>query len=240
MPRRASTAARSSGADPTVYPTEHKMGEESLQRFIITDLLPLLARWLREQGVKAFVGADQFFYWRQHDPLARIAPDLFVLPGVEPATRIRSWKVWEHGGVVPSFALEVVSQNWQKDYEEAPDQYAELGVGELVVFDPDWESRDEGMRWQLFRRVRGRALRRVQVTFDDEVHSSALRCFLRAVGRDESTRVRIATGPEGAVLVPTDAELVVRDRAEKERERAEKQAALRRVAELEAELRRRR
>ena len=102
------------------------MGEDILQRWIIELLRPLLQWWLLQRGVRALVGADQFIYWRQHDAHARVAPDIYVLPGVEANTRVRSWKIWQDH-VVPSFAMEIASQDWEKDYVEAPQRYGELG-----------------------------------------------------------------------------------------------------------------
>jgi Uma2 family endonuclease len=245
-------------ADPTIYPEEERVGEDMLQRWIVELLRPLLQWWLAKRGVTAFVGADQFIYWRQHDPHARVAPDIYVLPSVDPRTRVRTWKLWQDR-VVPSFALEVVSQDWQKDYIEAIDRYAALGVPEVLMFDPEWDGHEGGMRWQVFRRVGKRGLVRVEATNADRVRSRALRCWLRATGEDRDLRLRIAVGPRGDELVPTaeereegeraakeqecaakEQERIAKEqeRAAKEQECAAKEAALARVAELEAELQR--
>ena len=235
------------------------MGEDILQRWIVELLRPLLQWWLTGRGVKAFVGANQFIYWRQHDPHARVAPDIYVLPGTDPRTRVRSWKLWLDR-VVPSFAFEVASQDWEKDYFEVPARYDELGVRELVIFDPGFAEHTDGMQWQVFRRVGKRGLVRVEATRTDRVRSKVLACWLRAVGAERDTRVRIAVGPRGAELVPTAEEREAaehaakeherfakeqeraakeQERAAKEQERAAKEAALARVSELEAELQRR-
>jgi len=232
------------------------VGEDILQRWIIELLRPLLQRWLEDRHVVAFVGADQFLYWKQHDPHKRVAPDLYVLPGVAPTTHVRSWKTWETD-IAPSFSLEIVSSDWEKDYSEAPPLHEAAGVGELVIFDPAWEERPRGVRWQVFRRVGKRGLVRVEATNGDRVRAKALGIWLRAVGDGRSTRIRIATGPRGDDLVPTaeeserterlakeaeraakEAERAAREgeRAAKEAERAAKEAALARVAELEARL----
>lgn len=233
--------------DPTIYPQEERVGEDLLQRWIIELLRPLLQWWLGQRGVTALVGADQFIYWRQHDALARVAPDLYVLPGVRPDTRVRSWKLWQDL-VVPSFALEIASQDWEKDYVEAPERYRELGVPELVIFDPGFDEHAGGLLWQVFRRVGQRGLIRVETTLADRVHSKSLGCWLRCTGEGRDLRVRIATGAKGDHLVPTleearDAERAAKEaeraakeveRAAKDAERAAKEAALARVAELEA------
>jgi hypothetical protein len=213
----ASTARRKT-ADPTVYPEEERVGESMLQRWIVELLRPLLEWWLNvRRGRKAFVGADQFIYWRQHDAHARVAPDVYVLPGVAPQTPVRTWKIWIDR-VVPSFALEIVSEDWEKDYYEAPLRYDELGAGELVIFDPFFERRAEGVRWQIYRRVGKRGLVRVEATNAERVRSRALGCWLREVGEGESLRLRLAEGPHGEQLVPTETEAALARLAEVEKE----------------------
>lgn len=202
--------------DPTVYRVEDDVGEHELQTYILEVLRPLIEAYLREREVDAHVGSDQFIYWKQHDPQACVAPDIYVLPGVPQSIAIDVWKVWERG-VVPSFALEVVGRDPHKDYEVAPRRYAELGVDELVVFDPfDGPGR---VAFAVYRKT-GESLTQVQATNEDRVYSKQLGCHIRRVGRREETRLRIASGPEGDSLVPT--------------EREAKEAALARVAELEA------
>jgi Uma2 family endonuclease len=210
------------GADATIYPVEEKVGEEILQRWILELLRPLVATWLASRGVRALTGADQFIYFRRGDTRMRVAPDLYVLPGVRPDRRIRSWKTWEEG-LVPSFALEVVSGDVDKDYIESPALYRDLGVRELIVFDPDHEDDPQRFRFQVFRAVGKRGLVRTSVTNEDRVASRVLGCWIRAVGHGEDTRLRLATGKTGDELLPTDADRAEKERAEKERERAEKE-----------------
>src|SRR5205814_47995 len=102
------------------------------------------------RGQRVFIGADQFIYWQQFHPGKVVSPDVYVLPGVDPGIAFGCWKIWEDA-VVPSFALEIVSPNdWMKDYRENPGLYNELGVRELVVFDPDYAlHRSDRVRWQV-------------------------------------------------------------------------------------------
>lgn len=209
----ASAIKRPVRRDPTHYPVHDDMGEGSLQRFISELLRPLLARFLSERGEKAFVGADQFIYWVQFEPTRSVAPDVYVLPGVDPGIEIDSWKVWETG-IVPSFALEVVSSDVRKDYEVTPARYAELGIDELVVFDPRHGGDASRSRWRVYRRLPRRGFVLVESTGLDRVRSRVLRCWLRSVGEGPDTRVRLAIGASGDDLVPTDAEEVARLRAE--------------------------
>ncbi|HEU4534298.1 MAG TPA: Uma2 family endonuclease [Polyangiaceae bacterium] len=197
--------------DPTVYPSDDHMGEGSLQRFISELVRLQLEAYLNGLGRLAFVGANQFVYWRQFDPSRKLAPDVFVLPGVRPGIKVDSWKVWE-SGIAPSFALEIVSQDWEKDYRDAPAPYDELGVRELIIFDPEWASRpNERLRWQVYRRLARRGFVRVETGNGDRARSKALGCWLRAVGDDlDALRLRLATDPRGDELIPTADEALAR------------------------------
>ena len=217
--------------DRTVYPIEDDMGEGSLQRFISELLRMLVERWLETRGKPTFVGADQYFYWEQYNPRECISPDVYVLPGVALGTAIGAWKVWEMG-CVPSFALEVVSQDVDKDYLTSPAKYARLGVEELVVFDPDYTLSPTRFRFQVFRKSK-RGLIRVEATNADRVKSKVLGCHLRAVGVGDNRRVRIGSGFNGETLFPTDAE--AREQAEADRERAEATAQEQRAGRERAE-----
>src|SRR4051812_28293267 len=85
---------RPTAPDPTVYPVEKKMGEDSLQTLIVEVLRPLIERWYEELERPTFVGADQFIYYEQFDPSKVVAPDVYVLSGVSPRRRVKTWKVW--------------------------------------------------------------------------------------------------------------------------------------------------
>lgn len=199
--------------DTTFYPVTEKVGEDLLQRLIMELLRPLVEQWLTESGRRALVGADQFIYWEQFNARKSVSPDVYVLLDVDPQTPVSAWKVWETG-IVPAFAFEVVSGDRLKDYEEAPRRYAELGVEELVLFDPHAEGSRARTRWQVFRRVDGELLL-VERSDADRVRSEVLGCWLRQMGTGMTTRVRVASGLDGAVLLPTD-----RERAKAEARRA--------------------
>ncbi len=204
------------------YPETDHMGEHEIQRLIAEVLRPLLERFLVERGKPAHVGADQFIYWEEGNPTRRLAPDVYVLPGVDRDIAIRSWKVWETG-IVPSFALEVVGSDTTKDYEDAPVEYGLLGVRELVVFDPHAVATSRSrVRWQVFRNVPKRGFVRVDVSQGDRVRSKVLGAWLRATGAGDRVRVRIGVGEDGDELYPTELEL---ERAEREAAKAAEETA---------------
>jgi len=218
-------AQRMTNDDPTFYPDNDDMGESVIQRLIAELLRPLLARFLTQRGVLAFVGADNFIYWRKGDPSACVAPDIYVLPGLDPDSSPPCWKVWETN-VAPTFALEIVSlKGMGKDVSDAPERHDELGTKELVVFDPFVGDRpSKRKRFRLHRRNDAGKLVLVEATNRELVQSTELDCTLRAVGRGARLRLRVGTGSLGEKLFPTDDELSRAALEALEAERAARQA----------------
>ena len=217
-----------SDIEALLYPVEDDMGEHELQTLILEVLRPLVERLLRSRGVTAHVGSDQFIYWRRWEPRYCLAPDLYVLFGVPQEEVIASWKVWETN-VVPRFALEVVTDDRTKDYVHNVRAYDELGVEELLVFDP-FEGRNR-IPFQVFRRsgAPDGALALEVASEGDRVRSDVLDAWFVRQGEGGATRLRLGIGEGGRTLVPTDAERAsaeeARTRALEERARAEEERA---------------
>src|SRR5262245_26257135 len=165
--------------DPTHYPIEDDVGERSLHRFIGELLRPLVERWLGLRRQRAFVGADQYIYYEQFNPKKCVGPDVYVIPGERPGADVGCWKTWETGRA-PSFALEIVSADRDKDYERSPARYADLGVQELIVFDPD--TGPKRVQFKVYRRLARRGFVCVAQTNADRVRSRVLGCWVRVVG----------------------------------------------------------
>ena len=82
-----------------------------------------------------YVSADLLIYYEEGNPRVSVAPDVFVVFGVEDRMR-GNYKVWEEGKG-PDFVLEVASPNtWREDVETKPGVYAGLGVKEYFLYDP--------------------------------------------------------------------------------------------------------
>jgi Putative restriction endonuclease len=194
------------------YPESDDMGEHELQRFIAELLRPLIARWLQRESRVARAGADTFFYFVEGDPRRYRAPDVYVIDGVsQDAPEVGSWKTWE--GHRPSFALEIVGDDYKKDYRDAPADYDAMGVTEAVIFDPWATARSrKRVRWQVFRRSARKGLVCVESTMEDRVQSRSLGAWLRRVEVDGHVRLRVGSGERGEELVPTDAEVAEAER----------------------------
>ena len=83
-----------------------------------------------------FVATDLLVYYREGDKRARVAPDVMVVLGVDGSHRF-NYRIWEEGGRVPDFVLEVVSDSKQE--RESTDKralYAQLGVREYFRYSP--------------------------------------------------------------------------------------------------------
>ncbi len=184
------------------------MPETKLHLKLRTGLFLILER---EIAARACIGSDQFVYWNAKDPRRCLAPDLFVKLG-KPDETFDSWKTWERG--TPDLAVEILSES--DDWEEKLDRYHELGIRELVSFDPTsagvrvWDRVDE----DLVERV-------VQAPTPCLV--LGLHWVVGALGGERA--LRLTRDSQGADMLPTP-------------EEAEK-SALARVAELEAKLRER-
>ena len=134
-----------------------------------------------EARADAYVAGSMAVYYRQGDSKAVVAPDLFVVLGVEKKER-RSYLIWEEGGVVPAFVVEVASESTsRRDATSKRATYERMGVGEYWRFDPLGVLIREGLQgWRL----QGGRYERVQAARAAGWHQSeALGLELRAEGR---------------------------------------------------------
>ena len=209
---------------------EADMGESPEQAQIIDLLKPAVRRLVEERGwTDAFVGSDAFFAWMEHEPNVRVSPDIYVMAARPPGPLPRMWKTWLEDTEPPLVAIEIVSETWRKDYEEAHHKYAALGVRELIVFDPGATAGPIRVPIQVY-----------QWTDDDifvSTHrghgpawSTLMRVWLVVVETADGPRLRLSRDEAGRDLVLTDVEA---DAAEREARLAEREA---RLAEREARL----
>ena len=168
---------------------------------------------------EAFIGVDAFFAWVEAEPLVRVSPDVYVLASC-PTPPPSSFQLWRPGLSPPLFALEVVSDDWRKDYDQGPQKYAQLGARELLVYDPDAVARPRGDRvpLQVFRRAADGQFQRVQVGASG-VWLDTLGVWAVVVPTPFAPLLRLAYDAAGAELVPTPAERAARERDAAARER---------------------
>ncbi len=216
---------------------EADMGEGFEQNAIITALVSAINALASERGwPPAHIAGDQFFAWVEEEPLVRISPDIYILDGVWTPPGPPSFQTWLPGHAPPRFAMEIVSENWRKDYRDGPPKYAQLGVGELVIFDGTPQRRRERVAFQVFRRSADGSFLRVYAG-DGPAWSAELEAWIHVevVGKG-ARRPFLAADEAGQQRLRTDAERSAEagERAEAERARAEAERAAR--LELEAEV----
>jgi Uma2 family endonuclease len=208
---------------------EEDMGESAEQGEIIRMMLSVLKEWARERGwTRLYIGGDQFFAWVPSQPLVRVSPDIYLVD--DPPPLPDSWQTWLPEHHPPRFAVEVVSRDRKKDYEDAPLKYALLGAQELIIFDPSVvPGRESAQRMplQLYRRNAVGAFLRVYAG-PGPVHSVQLDAHLIVWRGDGGARLRLARDAAGHDLIPT---------VEEARLEAEQQALAAEQRALEAEQR---
>ena len=178
-----------------------------------------------------YVSGDLLVYYEEGNRNVSVAPDAFVVFGVEDRLRM-SYKVWEEGKG-PDFVLEVASPNtWREDVERKPGIYAGLGVREYFLFDPTGVHLSP--RLQGHRLVEGRyeglsAVESIDRTLT--MRSDVLGLNLRAKGKE----MRFHDPATGETLLSHDelhtAHRAAEARAEEEAAARREEAAARRAAE---------
>ena len=178
---------------------------------------------------QVFVAGDMFLYFKEGDPRAVVAPDVFVVIGAANHTRM-SYKLWEEPKA-PDFVLEITSRSTRaEDQGRKREVYASLGVREYWLFDPtgDWLA----PRLQGFCLHEGeyRPLPTVALVHRGlSLHSEALGLDVRL---DEEGRLRFHD-PETGEDLPAHAEETAAHRVTKAR--LEEEAAARRATEVRLE-----
>jgi Uma2 family endonuclease len=212
---------------------------ESAWHDACVDLLKaLLVAWLARTLRAAAVYRNLAIRVRSDRPKVGFDPDLCVIEPAPPeASELDSLRLWQPGHRPPSLVIEVVSPHHPTtDYSEVPEKCAAAGVGELVVFDPKLAGPRVGggpHLLQIWRRE-GHGFSRV--------HAGSTPGFSPLLGAwwfplEGGQRLGITDEGDGRApwLTPEQTE-----RAAREAEQGARQVALQRIAELEAELARRR
>ncbi len=116
------------------------LGETDQHRDLMTDLIFALKLFLA--NVRAYVAGNLFIYFEEGNPKAVVAPDVFVVLGVQQRQR-RIYCSWREQNRLPDVVIELTSKKTRKaDEVSKPALYARLGVREYFLFDPYGEYLD--------------------------------------------------------------------------------------------------
>lgn len=124
--------------DPDIYyPSSdgEPLAESDLQFNPLTETVHVLRRRYRDRN-DVYVAGNMLMYYRMNDNGTRVAPDVFVVFGVENYPR-NSYIIWREAGKSPDFVMEIASPGtYVRDMTEKREIYAGFGVMEYWRFDP--------------------------------------------------------------------------------------------------------
>ena len=124
-------------APTLVYPESDgkPMAETDKHRDLMMDLIWSLQHHFMHDPV--YVSGNLLIYYEEGDATKSVAPDIFIVHGVEKKQR-RTYLTWEEG-ITPGFVLELSSRGtYKNDFEWKKSLYATtLKVNEYYIYDPE-------------------------------------------------------------------------------------------------------
>ena len=206
---------------------EEQVPESRAHDQIADRLCKLLTYRMKTAGRDAQVGRNLAIRFDELHPRSGIDPDVYLLEPPPPERdELTSLRLWETGHSPPRLAVEIVSPSRAgKDYSESPEKYAACGAEELWVFGPKLAGpRAHGGPYRLLIwRADEEGFTRTYAG-DGPAFSPVVGGFVFAV--NEGRSLAISDDDTGTSFWMTG----------EEAERAAKEEALRRIADLEARL----
>ena len=199
------------------YPAEddEPMAETQFHaRQIVTLSYQLAALFSWEE--KVYVGTDNFIYYQEGNPSKCVAPDIFVVFGVDAIPARRSFYTWAEGAV-PAIAFEFLSDETKRlDRQRKPQLYLqEIGMQEYFIHQPQGSRPPES---RGFRRTATGEI--VEIEPDDRgaLFSETLNLWFLPEDQPDKVRLMRPHYPDGTPL-PTYNEV------KRERERLKEELA---------------
>ena len=212
------------------YPTEddEPMSATEFHGRQISNLSSMLISFFGyEQSV--YVGTDSFIYYQAGNPSKCVAPDVYVVFGVDAIPARSSFYTWAEGAV-PAVAFEFLSESTKrKDREDKPKLYLqEIGMQEYFIHQP---SPDYPFEFRGWRRTEAGEI--VEIVPDERggIFSEALGLWFLVDDGPDKVRLMRPYLPDGT-LMQTHKEAVDRSKVESKA----RQDAEAKVQVLEAEL----
>ncbi len=136
-PVAAGSGLRTEAEDPNIhypYEDDERLAESYFQFYPLTEMVHGLQVHYEDRP-DVYVAGDMLVYYRVNDPGAVVAPDVFVVFGVEKRRRYSCF-TWRDGKA-PDFVVEMASlSSYSRDIGHKRDVYAEIGVAEYWRVDP--------------------------------------------------------------------------------------------------------
>ncbi len=205
------------------------MGETEKHRQVMVDLIEALKTFFADES-DVYVSGNLFVYFVEGEPGKSVAPDVFVVRGVGKHKR-RIYKLWEEGQT-PNVVIEVLSSETRTDDTDRKKQlYAQLGVREYYIFDPEYRYLKPALR--AFRLTGSRYI---------EVAVANRRVFSNEMGLelvDNGQSLRLFDPKTDSFLLTPEEEATARRLAQARAERAEAQSRNQAARAISAEAERR-
>ena len=123
--------------DPNVhypYEDDEPLAESDFQFYPLTEMVHALRVHYQDRP-DVYVAGDMFVYYRMNDPGSVVAPDVYVVFGVDKHSR-HSYFIWRDGKA-PDFVMEIASAGtYDRDIGHKRDIYRAIGVTEYWRFAP--------------------------------------------------------------------------------------------------------
>ena len=121
------------------------MAESDFQRQYLSYAVEVLRIYFQNHS-NVYVSGNLFIYYEQGNPKAVVAPDVFVVFGVDKSDRF-CYKVWENNDKAPDFVLEITSKaTVSEDQGSKRGIYAFLGIREYFQYDPTGDYLDPQLK----------------------------------------------------------------------------------------------
>jgi Uma2 family endonuclease len=113
------------------------MAETNTHRALMVYFIEALKAFFAANGRMAYVSGNNFLFWEEGNPRARISPDCYVVFDVTPQPR-DSYMAWREGGRLPAVVFEFTSCKTQREdtRKKRPLYERVLCIREYFQFDP--------------------------------------------------------------------------------------------------------
>ncbi len=198
---------------------------------LLPNLLLFLLKHLWADRMDWFFGVDMAIYHTTGvSPRVPVVPDAFLSLGVDRQNHDRggkfrkSYATWEENDVVPILTLEMVSHKYNDEYEDKLALYAKLGVLYYVVYNPEYWQRHSHQPFEVYKLEKGTYHLQIGEPYWMPEVGLGLGRVRQMLGGVEHETLRWFDA-QGQLHTSPDEELeVVRERAESERQRADRLA----------------
>ncbi|MEL6136521.1 MAG: Uma2 family endonuclease [Cyanobacteria bacterium J06628_6] len=143
-------------------PSSDETPVDNEEQNLLPNLLLFLLKHLWADRMDWFFGVDMAVYHTAGiSHRVPVVPDAFLSLGVDRKNRKRdgkfrkSYAIWEEEDIVPILTLEMVSHQYNDEYEDKLDLYAKLGVLYYIIYNPEYWQRHSHQPLEIYKLEEG-------------------------------------------------------------------------------------